>query len=543
MMSPNTPRYSAKTCCLTMIGLLLLPLAMHAITAWGAEDDEGFTPIFDGKTLEGWDGDPRFWSVQDGAITGQTTADNPTERNTFLIWRAGEVGDFILRFDYRLFGGNSGVQYRSFEKPDEWGKWVIGGYQADFEAGDRFSGILYGERYRGILADRGQKTVIGPDHKPKVVEQFGDAEKLQDYVNKEDWNRYEITAKGYHFVHKINGQVMCEATDEDTEIRRPSGILAIQVHAGPPMKVQVRNIRLKRLAGEDSKKKIVFIAGRPSHGYAGHEHKAGCLLLAKWLEEAFPNLDAVVHEHGWPKDPAALEGADAIVVFSNGGGGQPILPHLEEVDKLAKQGTGVAMLHYAVEVPKGEAGDRFLDWIGGYFETFWSVNPHWTARFESSPEHPVTRGLKPFEIDDEWYYHMRFRENMEGVTPILTAVPPDSTRERPDGAHSNNPTVRARKGMPEHVAWAAERPDGGRGFGFTGGHWHWSWANDSFRTVVLNGIAWIAGLEIPPDGVPSKTPTLEELEANQDYPQPENFNRQRVQDLLDKWRQESAAAP
>ena len=143
--------------------------------------------------------------------------------------------------------------------------------------------------------------------------------------------------------------------------------------------------------------------------------------------------------------------------------------------------------------------------------------------------------MKPFAIDDEWYYHMRFPEDMKGVTPILTAIPPDSTRERPDGAHSNNPTVRARKGMPEHLAWAYERPDGGRGFGFTGGHWQWNWADPSFRTVVLNAIVWIAGLEVPEGGVPTKTPTLEELEVDQDFPQPDNFDRKRIQDMIDSW--------
>jgi type 1 glutamine amidotransferase len=334
-------------------------------------------------------------------------------------------------------------------------------------------------------------------------------------------------------VHKINGQVMCEVTDEDTEMRRPSGLLALQLHAGPPMKVQFRNVLLKPLKAKD-KRKIALIAGKPSHGYAGHEHNAGCLLLAKCLNENVPEVHAVAY-NGWPEDPNALADAAAIVVFSNGGGGHPILPHLKEVDKLAKRGVGVAMLHYAVEVPKGDPGDLFLDWIGGYFETHWSVNPFWKAKFERFPDHPITRGVKPFEMDDEWYYHMRFRENMEGVTPVLTAVPPDSTRERPDGAHSNNPTVRARKGMPEHVGWAAERPDGGRGFGFTGGHWHWNWANDSFRTVVLNGLVWVAGLEVPPGGVASKTPTLEELEKNQDYPQPKNFDRKRVEDLIQSW--------
>ncbi|HUT93838.1 MAG TPA: family 16 glycoside hydrolase [Thermoguttaceae bacterium] len=536
------PSIASMLCVLIGAGLLLA-VGLPADAARAAEDEQGFVPIFDGKTLAGWEGDSRFWSVEDGAITGQTTEDNPTEHNTFLIWRQSDVDDFILRFEYKLIGGNSGVQYRSFENP-EWEKWVVGGYQADFEAGDRYSGILYGERYRGILADRGQKTVIGPNHKPKVVEQFGDAEGLQEHVKKEEWNEYEISAQGYHFVHKINGQVMSEATDEDTEMRRPSGIVAIQVHRGPPMKIQVRNIRLKRL-GAEAKKKIVLIAGEKSHGYGAHEHNAGCLLLAKWLNEAMPCVNAVVRRDGWPEDPSALEGADAICVFADGGERHPVMPHLAEVDKLAKQGVGIAMLHYGVEVPKGKPGDYFVDWIGGYFETDWSVNPHWTAKFEKFPDHPITRGVKPFEIDDEWYYHMRFRENMEGVTPVLSAVPPDSTRERPDGPHSNNPTVRARKGMPEHLAWACERADGGRGFGFTGGHWQWTWANDSFRTLVLNGIAWTAGLEVPPGGVPSQTPTMEALEQDQDYPQPgpdakRPFERQEWVDLLEQWKQESA---
>jgi len=528
--------------CVVIGAGLLMGAGLPADAARAADDEQGFVPLFDGKTLDGWEGDARFWSVQDGAITGQTTEDNPTEHNTFLIWRQGKVDDFVLRFEYKLIGGNSGVQYRSFQNPD-WEEWVVGGYQADFEAGDRYSGILYGERFRGILADRGQKTVIGPNHKPKVVEQFGDAAGLQKHVKKEEWNEYEITAEGYHFVHKINGQVMSEATDEDTEMRRRCGIVAIQVHRGPPMKIQVRNIRLKRLPLGD-KKKIVLIAGPKSHGYGGHEHNAGCLLLGKWLNEGMPNVHAVVYRDGWPADPTALDNADAFCVYADGGGRHPVMPHLEEVDKLAKKGVGIAMLHYGVEVPKGEPGDYFVDWIGGYFETDWSVNPHWTAKFERFPDHPITRGVKPFEVDDEWYYHMRFPENMEGVTPVLTAVPPDETRERPDGPHSNNPTVRARKGMPEHLAWACERADGGRGFGFTGGHWQWTWANDSFRTLVLNGLVWTAGLDVPPGGVPSPTPTMEELEQNQDYPPPapdskRPFDRQKWVDLLEQWKQDS----
>lgn len=282
-------------------------------------------------------------------------------------------------------------------------------------------------------------------------------------------------------------------------------------------------------------KKIVFVAGPQSHGYGAHEHYAGCRLLAKWLDESGLAVETSVYKDGWPSDPAAFEGADAIVVFSDGGGGHPMRPHMDQVAPLVEQGVGMAMLHYAVEIPPGEEGDLLKEWIGGYFETHWSVNPHWVAEFTEFPDHPVANGLRPFEINDEWYYHMRFVDDMEGVTPILTAIPPDSTRERPDGPHSNNPTVRARVGEPEHVAWVYERPDGGRGFGFTGGHWQWTWAQPEFRTVVLNAIVWTAGLDVPEGGTPSTTPTLEELEANQDYPQPDDFDRERIQRMIDEW--------
>jgi len=291
-----------------------------------------------------------------------------------------------------------------------------------------------------------------------------------------------------------------------------------------------------------AKKKIVLIAGGPSHGYFSHSHYAGCVLLAKALDENVPGAQTTVVRNGWPKDASVLEDAAAIVLFSDGGGGNPILPHLKQIQRLMDKGVGLALLHYAVEVPKEKAGKQVLDWTGGYFEMHWSVNPTWNARFEKFPDHPITRGVKPFGLLDEWYYHMRFRENMEGVTEILSAVPPESTRRGPDGPHSGNPTVRSRKGMPEVLAWARQRPDGGRGFGFTGGHFHYNWANDGFRTIVLNAIVWVAGLDVPPGGVHSKTPTLEELEADQDYPQPKDFNRRHVQEILNKWTKESAEA-
>ncbi len=525
----------AKFVCLSTLGLLVLvPLAAVA------GEDQGFKPIFDGKTLEGWDGNPKFWRVEDGCIVGETTKDNPSRGNTFIIWRGGKPADFELKVEYRLRNHNSGIQFRSFEVPKE--KWVVGGYQSDIEGSGQFTGILYGERYRGVLAQRGEKTVIGDDHRPKVVGKVGDSKELFSKIKGEGWNEFHIIARGNHITQSINGHTMVEVTDEDTKMRRADGIIALQLHAGPPMKVEFRNIRLKELkkaveaTKPAGKKKIVLIAGRRSHGYGSHEHNAGCLLLAKCLNASGLGIETAVYQSGWPKQPDALKGADAIVIYCDGGGGHVLNPHLEEVDKLMKQGVGLTCLHYGVEVPKGKSGDKVKDWIGGYFETFWSVNPFWVADFKKLPEHPITRGVKPFKINDEWYYHMRFMDDMKGVTPILTAVPPDSTRERGDGAHSGNPTVRARKGMPEHVGWARVRPDGGRGFGFTGGHWHWSWGNDDFRTVVLNGIVWTAGVEIPDGGVPSKTPTFDELLENQDYPAPKNFTPERARKLIEPWR-------
>lgn len=277
-----------------------------------------------------------------------------------------------------------------------------------------------------------------------------------------------------------------------------------------------------------AKKRIAFMAGRPSHGYASHEHYAGCALLARSLEEAMPHFETIVFQNGWPKEADAFKGIDVLVMYCDGGGGHPVNRHLDQVDELAKEGVGIICLHYGVEVPKGESGQKFLEWIGGYFETHWSVNPHWTADFTAMPDHPITRGVEPFAINDEWYYHMRFREAMEGVTPILTAIPPKETLSRPDGAHSGNPHVREKAGEPQHVAWAAERADGGRGFGFTGGHFHWNWGEPNFRRIVLNAIVWAAKEEIPAGGVDGEPVTLVDLEENQDFDQPASFDREEI---------------
>ena len=270
-------------------------------------------------------------------------------------------------------------------------------------------------------------------------------------------------------------------------------------------------------AGAVLKKKIVFIAGPDSHGKGEHEHNGGCTLLAKALNDSLPGVDAVVVRNGWPQDESVLDNAAAIVFYLDGGGSDHLeLVHAAKMEKLIARGTGIINLHFSLEVSAEAGGDRFLKWIGGYFETNWSVNPVWEASFARFPDHPVARGVKPFSILDEWYYHMRFTPGMKGVTPILQALPPESTLEKPDGTHSNNPAVReaviTRKEM-QTLAWAFERPDGGRGFGFTGGHMHKNWQNDNFRKLVLNAVAWAAKMDIRADGVPSATPTENELNA------------------------------
>jgi type 1 glutamine amidotransferase len=261
-----------------------------------------------------------------------------------------------------------------------------------------------------------------------------------------------------------------------------------------------------------------MIAGKPSHGPGQHEHRAGLLLFQKCLA-GFPGVSVEVYSNGWPASSDVLKGAAAIVIYADGGAGHPALQddHLQQIGALMKQGVGLACIHYAVE-PTLEKGEReFLDWIGGCFEINRSVNPTWVADFKTMSEHPIARGMKPFKLKDEWYFCMRFRDGMKGVTPILAAVPPPETMRRPDGPHEGNPAVRraVERGESQAVAWASERPDGGRGFGFTGGHYHQNWDDDNMRKFVLNAILWVAKVEVPPDGVKSSV-TAADLAQNLD---------------------------
>ena len=219
----------------------LFPLVSFAPVQ--AEESDGFVSLFNGKTLEGWSGDSKFWSVEDGVITGRTTAQNPTQGNTFLIHK-GVFADFELRMDFRIVGkgANSGIQYRS----KNLGNFVAGGYQADFESGDRYIGILYEERGRGVLALRGQEVVIGPDGTKEVVGKTCEEEEVLESIKKENWNEYVIIAKGNELKQILNGHVTVKVTDHEEAKRAMSGIIALQLHAGPPMLVQFKNIRIKK---------------------------------------------------------------------------------------------------------------------------------------------------------------------------------------------------------------------------------------------------------------------------------------------------------
>ncbi|MFM7607077.1 MAG: ThuA domain-containing protein [Prosthecobacter sp.] len=268
------------------------------------------------------------------------------------------------------------------------------------------------------------------------------------------------------------------------------------------------------------KKSIVMIAGRPSHGPGQHEHNAGIQLFKKCLEQSVSDKVEIRHHLNgeWPSQEE-LSKADTVVIYSDGGGGHPALQgdRLAQLDKEMKRGCGFLTIHYAVEPTTEKGNKEFIDWMGGCFETHWSVNPHWDASFKELPAHPISIGVKPFGTNDEWYFHMRFHRNMQGVTPILSDVAPDSTMGRPDGAHSGNTVAResVKNKEKQHVAWACERADGGRGFGFTGGHFHRGWSNNDQRKLVLNAILWTAKASIPSDGVAS-TVTEDDIKANLD---------------------------
>ena len=226
--------------------------ACSSIFAQDAKPDkDGYVSLFDGKTLKGWDGSADLWSVADGCIVGQTGKEgekNHLTYNQFLVYEGDVPENFVLEFDIKLSkDGNSGMQYRSWRDEDTSKPYRVYGYQADFDGSHTYSGIVYGENFRGILAERGTVATVGGDHQPKVVGSFTENDKIKKTLKVEDWNHYKVTAQGFLCVHEINGVTTSVLIDNDKDARRVDGVLAIQAHVGPPMKVEIKNVKIKKI--------------------------------------------------------------------------------------------------------------------------------------------------------------------------------------------------------------------------------------------------------------------------------------------------------
>lgn len=210
-------------------------------------NNNGWESLFNGKDLSGWEGLDNHWKVEDGAITGHTEEGNLLDFNSFLVWQGDPVEDFVLTLKYRIIGGNSGIQYRSEVIDEE--DYVVKGYQADVDSQPNYTGMLYEEKGRGFLAQRGEMVYIGQDGEKHQVGSLGDKARMQkEHVKQEEWNDYTIIAEGNRMTHIINGRVMSEVIDDQEDKQAMSGIIALQIHQGPPMTVQYKDIQLMRLS-------------------------------------------------------------------------------------------------------------------------------------------------------------------------------------------------------------------------------------------------------------------------------------------------------
>jgi Domain of Unknown Function (DUF1080) len=264
------PRRLFAAVSLCILAALLIPAATHAQTAPPAklppppspfpltgpappnvpptplnDSNDGFHPIFNGTSLDGWDGDTRYWRAENGELIGEVTPANLLRQNNFIIWRGGTPANFELKAEFKLTGGNSGINYRSEEIAGT--KYLLRGYQADIDARDVYTGQNYEERRRTFLAPRGTITYAATGQKPAIIANIASSDELKAFIKNGDWNQYHLIIRGNVLIHILNGHVMSEVIDDDTANRRMDGLIGVQVHVGGPMKVEFRNFLLKEL--------------------------------------------------------------------------------------------------------------------------------------------------------------------------------------------------------------------------------------------------------------------------------------------------------
>lgn len=245
----NSAWVAAAAIWLTMLVVIPLAWSQQVYPTPATNDTAGFELIFDGATLNGWEGDPKYWRVENGCLVGEVTPETLLKQNSFIIWRDGTTRDFELKVEYRVSAkGNSGINYRSVQITNS--PFALRGYQSDIDGANKYTGQNYEEKGRTFLALRGDISRVDADGKSRIVGSVGDKDALAAFIKSEDWNEVHLIVRGNTMTHLVNGHVMSVVVDDDAERRKFDGLLGVQVHVGPPMKIEYRNFRLKKLSPE-----------------------------------------------------------------------------------------------------------------------------------------------------------------------------------------------------------------------------------------------------------------------------------------------------
>lgn len=243
--------------------------------------------------------------------------------------------------------------------------------------------------------------------------------------------------------------------------------------------------------------KVIFITDQSNKKTDANDTSAH--FLAQELKATFPNIETRVITDGWPTDGTIFNDIKTVVIYGDNEKKSLINEHVEAFDELLQKGIGIVLLHHALTAaPKSPASEKILTATGGYYEIDWSVDPNWVASFDHlTNSHPILSGVKPFSINDQWLFNLRFKENMQSITPVLSTIPPTETMKKSSETHSGIEAARkiVKDKISQPLAWAYIRPTGGRSFGFTGGHNHKNWENENFSKIILNAIAWTVGID------------------------------------------------